>query len=201
MPGGSSLDNQTYGVALELGIIVGGFGGGVDHLIEENDIFDNGTGLAMRGARAVARNNQIHGNTTGIQASALVTDADRHRILNNEIFANLDGINAFGPVTVQGNKIYGHTATNRAGITIASNSASPQVIDNEVYNNFIGVNITGGADTLVQDNDIYANSNVGLIVVAAARVIENRVYSNSVVFAARLATTLAHVQQPRVCKY
>jgi hypothetical protein len=171
LPGGSTLDNQFLGISLRDTV---DNSGGNDHLVEGNDIFDNSIGLNMTGLRTVARNNQIHGNATGIRAIfSAATIADGMQILGNEIYANTtQGINSFGVMTIAGNEVYGHTSTSYA-IT----ASGALVSGNSVRNNNNGLQVNTGD---VINNRILANTGVGLNVNSNVTVVSNSIYSNSI---------------------
>jgi hypothetical protein len=172
LPGGSTLDNQFFGISLRDTI---DNSGGNDHLVEGNDIFDNSIGVNMTGLRTIARNNQIHGNATGIRAfSPSATLLDGLQIRDNEIYANsTEGINAFGTHTISGNEVYGHTSINYA---ITANGGA-QLFDNTIRNNINGLQATSGN---VFNNRILANTGVGLNVNFVVNIDRNSIYSNSI---------------------
>ncbi len=171
LPGGNPIDNQFFGISLR--DTIDNLAGN-DHLIEGNDIFDNSIGINLAGLRSTARNNEIHGNATGVRAFYNAASlADGLYVLDNEIYSNtVDGINSGGQITITGNEVYGQTTVNRFGI-IANQGL---VADNIVRNNANGMDINGAS---VRGNRIVANATIGLRVNLGAEVVGNRIYSNS----------------------
>ncbi len=174
LPGGITLDDQTYGISLRDTI---DNSGGNDHVIEGNNIFDNSIGLNLTGLRTEARNNQIHGNSVGIRAYFGASNlSDGLRITDNEIFSNTaQGIDAFGIMTITGNEVYGHTSTNYA--VVARNAA---VSGNTIRNNVNGLD----ANSTVANNRIFGQTSIGLNLASSfggVQVVDsNSVYSNSI---------------------
>jgi parallel beta-helix repeat protein len=171
LPGGSTLDNQFLGISLR---DTNDNSGGNDHLVEGNDIFDNSIGLNLFGLRTIARDNEIHGNATGIRANfSAATLVDGIQILGNEIYANTtQGINSFGVMTIADNEIYGHTSSNFAIL-----AASSDILRNTIRNNLNGLSLNNG---LVAGNRFFGNTGTAFSINSNVAVNGNSIYSNSI---------------------
>ncbi|MCU0707444.1 MAG: right-handed parallel beta-helix repeat-containing protein [Pirellula sp.] len=207
IPGGTFLDNQIYGIALERGISAGGTGSGFDHVIEGNDIFDNGTGIFMPGRRSIARNNEIHGNATGIYARGNL-ETEWALIQGNEIYANTTtGINSGGVVTIEGNEVYNHTGTSFAvmagNILAAGTPLNAVVRNNVVRNNTNGIETVFGSGARIEGNRVFGNTNIGIQASGRSEIVGNRIYSNSIgvrgttTFAGPIASNILYVNTNR----
>ncbi|MEQ1826615.1 MAG: right-handed parallel beta-helix repeat-containing protein [Pirellula sp.] len=176
VPGGSTLDDQQFGFAMETGIFIGGFGSGFNHLLEDNEVFDHGnTGIHTAGRNAIVRNNEVHGNLTGIRARG-DTEAQQSLVVGNEVFANTTtGITTNGFVLTEDNEVYGQTSTNQFGIVASGGT----VRNNIVRNNANGISASSNSASSVQGNRVFGNTNVGISVNFQTEVNSNRVYSNS----------------------
>ena len=144
-----------------------------------NTVYQSGTGINVRGARAAVSGNTVYNNSTGISASGNgLDDANRITVSGNQVHDNSSlGIGASGNVLVSGNSVYGQT--NAVGIRLSSGAQATQ---NVVFDNSEGITAFwyDGYGTIINNNRVYHNSNIGIHVYNDSIVQGNTVYSNSV---------------------
>ncbi|MFN9913979.1 MAG: hypothetical protein ACK53L_15415, partial [Pirellulaceae bacterium] len=130
--------------------------------------------LNLFGLRTIARDNEIHGNATGIRANSSAGSlANGIQILGNEIYANTtQGINSFGVMTIAENEIYGHASSNFAIL-----AASSDILRNTIRNNLNGLSLNNG---LVAGNRFFGNTGTALSINSNVAVNGNSIYSNSI---------------------
>ena len=138
VPGGTFLDNQSFGITTD----IGQFGSGNDHQIRFNEIYDHGNfGIFVRGARSVVSDNDVHGNLTGIYSFFSGNEVDRVVVSNNKIHDNTSiGLVINGVGLVTNNEVYGHVATNGFGI-----DSNVDTKGNIVRNNYNGMRVASVA--------------------------------------------------------
>jgi hypothetical protein len=164
LPGGSSTDNQIYGIYYL----------GSDGRITGNKIYDSGdTGLSVgfNSARTLISGNDVYGQRNGINVGTYGGSPPEtfSMVTGNIVHDNtVNGITAQGAV-VSGNTVYGQSTSNATGI-----SGGADVFSNTVYGNYNG--IAGATSTRL--NSVFNNSNIGIS--ANGTVLANKVYSNSV---------------------
>ena len=175
--GGSKLyNNQREGVELSSTIPVtfdnnqiysnGGYGifaGSASVIIADHDIYDNGNYGICAGSGSDISNNNIYQNASGIKSSNS-TISYNHIYDNNEYGINANGgtldFNILG-----GNGDFGIYLRN----AIATN--------NVVHSQNTGIS-TYSSGSVISNNRVYNNSDVGLSVTGDTKVLENVIYSN-----------------------
>ncbi len=176
IPGGTSLDDQQYGIASSNSSI------GFETQIIGNIIRDHAySGVYLRGARDLIEGNQIFANRDGIDVSSSgILWVDRTVIRSNVIHVNQDkGIYVGNDIEILDNEIYGHSGVNDWAIYSQGNSSNVvEVRNNVIRNNANG--IYGYGQFLVSANQVFGNSDTGILVQGKAKAIGNYVYSNSV---------------------
>ncbi|MFT3789350.1 MAG: right-handed parallel beta-helix repeat-containing protein [Tepidisphaeraceae bacterium] len=170
IPGGSTLDNQTYGI----------FVAGSGNTIEDNELYDHTSpGVYFAdGVGNLVQRNRSYRNSMGIYFN---NGAGTQSIIrDNETFNNTTyGIQGTGNVLIDHNVAYGQTGSGDAGI-FAYATGSGGVTNNVVYGNYDGISLNLGSG--VRGNRAYGNSNVGIASssTSTAQIIGNTTYSNSI---------------------
>jgi hypothetical protein len=186
VPGGSSLDDQPYGLylasqgaqLLDNAVHHNGYYGGVnifgdDALVQRNDIYNNAAaGVSLNGARALVEDNQVHGNAQyGVTASNGFSGipADRTVVSGNTVSGSAIGISAGYNVLVTNNAV----SASGTGIDLSSAEAR----DNVIAGNYRGISAN---HSLVEHNRVFGNAEIGVQVHGQSNIFRNWLYSNSV---------------------
>ena len=174
-----------------IGAQVAVFEGSTDFTLENSIIHDSVSSAVWVGggfyfavpARSVISNNDIFGNRGGITAAGgALTGSDVIAIRGNTVHDNAGaGIAASGGVLVTGNKAYGESGGDEAGFgdsvgfLISDNSEAD---NNVAYGNVHGIDVLyGGA---VSCNEVYGNSETGIVMGPNSTAAGNSVYDNPI---------------------
>ena len=142
--------------------------------ITNNTVFNQiGTGIIVTGSvsGSVISGNTVFANTWGINATnATVTGNLAHDNTNVGIWINN------GAIAI-GNTVWRQTAANAAGFELSGG----EIRGNAIYGNFNGIWIRNSSNGVTDDNRIYSNTNVGILIDSAGgeRIVNNLVYNNS----------------------
>ena len=165
IPGGSSDDNQAYGLYLE----------GDDARALGNVVFDCSTdGIYQAAERGLLEGNMCYRNTSyGIYANG--HGSDLTVVFNNTCWSNTTGgIEATGRTRAEQNTTYGHTGSSDIGIL--GNGANVSLLNNVSYDNSRGLYVQ--SDARAEGNRVYNNSDWGIYVYSGGDLLRNHVYSN-----------------------
>ncbi len=183
LPGGSTLDDQTYGIFFNHGTT------SVGHRFLNNEIYDH-TSYGIYGPRmqTLISGNDIHGNRYGISAAFSMGANDQPLVIrdnrvhdNTEYGIYADSLNgSVSSITVSNNIIYGQIGDNDVGL-FAHNGT--QATGNEVYGNFKGIvslSTNPSMPSGIRSNRLYGNRNAAITADGNAQVFGNYIYSNSI---------------------
>ena len=151
---------------IESNVITGSGNTGI-YLVNPGNASVVGNDVAGNSGAGIYVNNDVSGTTADI--GAVPGQGDGNTVSGN----TGDGIDAYGSVLVVGNAVSGAIGPKDYGIYLWNASA----LDNVVYGNTTGVREAqpGG---FVDQNRVYDNSGVGIILDYVAAVLGNVVYSN-----------------------
>jgi hypothetical protein len=163
VPGGSSTDNQNYGIDLYSN----------NDVVSGNTVYDNGyAGISANGIQNQVTGNLVYGNYIGIGVDGEF-NANNSIVSGNIVHDNAStGISASYAVLVTGNTVYNQSSTSAIGIS----GSSVTITGNIVYTNTTGIS---ASSSTVQGNRLYNNSTVAIYGSGASPLIGNKVYSNS----------------------
>lgn len=158
-PRATITGNTVYNIPGTAIIVTGASSPTTPSVVSGNTIFGNTTGISTN--IALATNNIVRNNVTGIYLDSGIATA-----LNNQVYSNQTGIatGAFtgGAPIVDGNRIY-----NNSTVGVAARSGA-MVRNNLVYSNAIGLTGDGGFHGQIVSNLIYANANQGILFTGAS---------------------------------
>ena len=168
--GNTIFDNADTGIYVEA----------PNSMISDNEAFGNSTGIHVSGTGTTVSGNLVHDNTSGgISASppALVSgpqilvmgntvyghpgegiSISRGTAINNVVYGNSNGLVVGGVGSAIDNRVY----HNSNGILVESGSST--VRGNTVYSNKVGVRQTHYYGSTIENNVIYANTELGILV-------------------------------------
>ena len=125
-------------------------------------------------------NSEIRDN--GLDGVSFQSDGDNLTIVGNLIHDNSTGISASGNgLTIQGNTISGHNNTGISAFAGGATVVASIVSDNIIFGNSRGMTISGSSQavpTQVRGNEVYGNSQTGIVAGGFVQVTDNTVYDN-----------------------
>ena len=171
----SNAGSSAYGVYIGTG--------NDDARVIGNRIHNNGgvsssqTGVYFEAARALIEQNEVYGQTIGINTFAIPAGVANLAIIrNNTVRDNSSvGIRGYGNTLVTGNTVFGNTAVNAVGIE----STGGNITQNIVYGNYDGIR-SAVINVTVANNRVYQNSHWGIQASGTNNILGNNVYANAV---------------------
>ena len=147
-------------------------------LVENNEIYRQGTGMWLAGKANTVRGNRVHDNTPGAGIYLGVTGDTGSTVTNNVLWGNLDGIDiqSSGTTTiVENNQVY---SSSRYGIYLVSGA----VARSNMVTSSADTGIVLDNSTLAENNTVFANQN-GITANrngVGSTIRNNRVFNNTV---------------------
>ena len=147
-------------------------------IVEENDIFANGTdGVEISNANPTLRRNRIYRN---VSAGIVVGNDGGGTLDSNEVFANATAeiiISGGSCPTLRDNRIY---KSSGGGVILIENSKGT-LEDNELFGNWEAqITIQGGSNPTVRHNHIHDGNRAGILIDQGGQGIleDNRIINN-----------------------